>query len=135
MVNVENLLLLGLLPLEAIDKALESSDHLVAMVKSGVRERRGIDTKEEHVDDDISSSEEWRRVLGVLLGVEEASLVGGSGDVVQVAGVIVDAIRVDGQVAGVVDVAIPNRQDDPHGGKGTEEAIDGAEEGHHERIS
>lgn len=104
------------------------------MVQEGIGQSRSVHAKEEHVDDHIAGAQEGRGVLLVFLGVEETLLIGCEGDVVELAEVIVDTVGVDREVAGVVDVTVPDGENDPEGSKGAQEAVDGAEEGDHERV-
>lgn len=62
------------------------------------------------------------------------AVINGAGNVVKSASVVVDPVGVDGQVAGIVDILVPEGKDNPHGRKGTDKAVEGAKERHHQRV-
>ena len=57
--------------------------------------------------------------------------VDGPRDVVQRGSIVEDSVRVDGQVAGVVGVAVPDTEDDECREEHTDEFVKGREEGYH----
>lgn len=134
-VHIENVVVFQrCLLAEAVKQGLEAHEDLVAVVENGIGQRRSVDAKEEHVNDNVARTKERRRVCGILVGIEVASVIDRTGDVVQFSGVVVDSVCVDGQVARVVDILVPESQDDPHGDECTDETIQGAEEGDHQGV-
>lgn len=106
----------------------------MAVVEHGVCQRRRIDAEKEHVDDNIAGAQKRWRVFLVLGSVEQASVVNGAADVIQLTKVIVHAVAVDGEVAGVVDVTIPKGKNNPEGYKDAKEAVERAVERDHEGV-
>lgn len=124
----------SLLQPQIVKQSLEAHGDLVPMVEDGVRERRGINGEEKHVDDNIACSQVGRRVSGVLVRIEQPVVVSCLGNVVQIGEAVVDSVGVDRQVAGVVYILVPENQHDPKRGENTDEAVQRAEERDHEWI-
>lgn len=66
--------------------------------------------------------------------MEQSPVVNGSANVVELAKVIIYAVAVDGKVAGVVDIAVPEGEDHPEGDEDAEETVERAVERNHERV-
>lgn len=66
--------------------------------------------------------------------MEQAPIVNGAADVVELTKVIVYAVAVDGEVASIVDVTIPEGEDNPEGNKDAKKAVDGAVERDHKGV-
>lgn len=133
--NIQDMLVLERCLLsQALEKNLESHGDFVAVIEDCVRQRRSVDGKEEHVNDDISSTEERWRVVFITLLVKHALVVHGTRDVVQFAHVIVHSVCIYWQVASVVNVAVPKGEDNPERGEGTDEAVESTEERDHEGV-
>lgn len=105
------------------------------MEQKSIGKGRSVDAEEENIDDNVSSAQERRRVVGVFLSIEESSVVDGSSDVVQLAPSVVDTVGVDGKVSSVVDVGVPEAENHPHGDESANKSVESTEERNHERVS
>lgn len=114
------------------EEVFHTLPNLVAMVEIGPCDDRGVDGEEEEVYTDVARREEGRRVAFVFGGVENAAVVDGAADVIVVAEMVEDARRVDGQVARVVDVCVPEAEDDEAAYHEANEGVPPEEEGQHE---
>ena len=108
----------------AVDQVLETNNDLPTIVKVGVGDGRGVDSEEHAVEECISGGEVHRRVSLVCSSVKETVLVDGLQDLVKSAGVVVHAVRVDGNVGGIPCVGVPDGEDDGEGEKGPEEGVE-----------
>ena len=122
-------------PAERVPEVLEAHGNFVAVVEQDVGKSGRVDGKEEEVDNQVSRRQVSRRVGLVLFSIEQTLLVDSAGDVVVAAGIIEDAVRVDGEVAGVVRVGPPDTDDNEEGAEHSQELVEGTEEGNHERVS
>lgn len=96
-VNVHGVFLdVARLAAEAVDKALEAHGDFVSVIQHSIGQGRSVDGEEEHVDDDISSAQERRRVLDIFLLVEVALVIDGLTNVVELSKMIVHTVGVDG---------------------------------------
>lgn len=77
-VNIKDLVLLNLSLLgraKAVDEVLESHHNLQTVVKETIGQSASIDTEEEHVDGNVTSGEEGRRIRLILGVVKDATIV------------------------------------------------------------
>jgi len=126
--------LLALVLPEAVDEIFEAETDLIPVPQEDVHQRRWIYGEKEDVDDQVPRRQIGGGVSLVLGGVEDAAAIDGPGHVVQGSGVVVDPVRVDGQVRRIVCVGEPHAEDDKHAGEHTHELVQGGEERNHQRV-
>lgn len=119
---------------QAVEERLESHGNFMSVIQDCICERGSVNAEKEHVNDDVSSTNKWRRIRGIFFGVKVATVIDGAGNVVESASVVVHSVGVDGQVTGIVDIFVPEGHDNPDRRKGANKAVERAEEWDHEGV-
>ena len=119
----------------AAEQILETSNNFPTVIEDSVGDSSSVDSEEHPIEEGIGGGEISRGISLVTRLVEHGVPIDDLQDLVTRSGVVPNVVIVDGDVARVPGVGVPNREDDRGGDERAEETVKDTVEGVDEGVS